>query len=116
MHHQVDRMNPDNQSKRQKQISEAIAHIAGEFFSREASRNSLITVTRADVSPDLANATVYISVLPESAEKAAIAFAKRERSALREFLKKKVSFSTIPTLDVVIDFGEKNRQRITDLL
>jgi hypothetical protein len=35
---------------------------------------------------------------------------------MRDFLKKRVSFSTIPTLDVMIDFGEKNRQRITSLL
>jgi hypothetical protein len=43
-------MNPDNQSKRQKQISEAIAHIAGEFFSREASRNSLINIGCCQIS------------------------------------------------------------------
>lgn len=106
----------DAPSKRQVQIAEAVAHIAGEFFSREANRDSLITVTRADISPDLANATIYISVLPESAEAKALSFAKRARSDMREFLKKKVSFSTIPTLDVEIDFGEKNRQRITQAL
>ncbi len=109
-------MKPEAPTKRQQQIAEALAHIAGEFYSREASRDSLITVTRADVSPDLGNAMIYISVLPESAETKALAFAKRERTALRDYVKKKVTFSTIPTFDVMIDFGEKNRQRITDLL
>lgn len=109
-------MTSDAPSKRQVQIAEAIAHIAGEFFSREANRDSLITVTRADISPDLANATIFISVLPESAEEKALSFAKRSRSDMRDYLKKKVSFSTIPTLDVQIDYGEKNRQRITALL
>ncbi len=109
-------MNPEAPSRRQTQIAEALAHLAGEFFARESNRESLITVTRADISADLANATVYISVLPESAEEKALSFAKRERSAMRDYVKKHVAFSTIPTIDVVIDFGEKNRQRITELL
>lgn len=109
-------MSTDAPTKRQQQVAEAVAHIAGEFFSREANRDSLITVTRADISPDLANAMVYLSVLPDSAETKALAFAKRERSALRDYIKKKVRFSTIPTIDVMIDYGEKNRQRITELL
>ncbi len=108
-------MNNAPRSRRQIQISETIAHLAGEFFSHEASRESLITVTHADVSPDLANATIFLSVLPASAEEKALAFAKRERSALREYVKGKVVFNPIPTLEVEIDYGEKNRQRIDDL-
>jgi ribosome-binding factor A len=103
------------QSRRQTQIAEEIAHLAGQFYSHEASRESLITVTHADVSADLANAMVFISVFPTTAEKKALAFAKRERSALREYIKSKVVFNPIPTLDVEIDYGEKNRQRIDDL-
>lgn len=109
-------MNPDAPTKRQNQVAEALAHLSGEFFSRESSGESLITVTRADISPDLKNVTIFISVLPESAEEKALAFAKRERSALRDYVKSKVSFSSIPTFDVEIDYGEKNRQRITALL
>ena len=71
-------------SIRQIQIAEALAHHAAMFFTRESNGTSLITVTRADVSPDLKNATVYISVLPESAEQKALEFAKRNRTRSEE--------------------------------
>ncbi len=107
------RMNTEAPSRRQTQIAERIAQLSGEFFARESNRESLITVTRADIAADLKNATVYISVLPKSAEEKALAFAKRERSALRDYVKKKVTFSTIPTIEVRIDVGEKNRQQVS---
>lgn len=103
-------------SRRQIQISESIAHLAGQYFARESNRESLITVTRADISPDLKQATVFITVLPESAEEKALAFAKRERTYIREYIKSHSAFHPIPTLEVVIDLGEKNRQHIDILL
>lgn len=99
-------------SRRQTQLAETYAHLAGVFFARESNSESLITVTRADISPDLKNATIYLSVLPESAEEKALHFAKRERSALRDFIKSKTVVNQIPTFEVVIDYGEKNRQRV----
>ena len=104
-----------SEGSRTERIAEAIAHAAATFFERESNHQSLITVTRADVSPDLTNATVYISVLPQSAEKDVLHFARRSRSELRDYVKKVQPMKRIPTLDVVIDEGEKNRQRIDDL-
>jgi ribosome-binding factor A len=103
-------------SKREIQTKEIIAHLAGDFLAREAGRQSLITVTRSEISPDLRNVTVYISVLPESAEKAALAFCKRERSLFREYIKKHSALNFPPTIDFEIDFGEKNRLRIENLM
>lgn len=101
--------------RRQTQVAEAIAHFAGEFFARESNRQSLITVTRANVSPDLKNVTVLISVLPEKFEEAALNFAKRVRTDFREFLKEKSRMKFLPTVAFELDYGEKNRQRIDDL-
>lgn len=97
------------------QLAEAISHYAADFMAREASNQSLITVTRTELSSDMKQATIYISVLPESAERSALAFAKRERSAFREYIKTKSALQRIPTIDFALDFGEKNRQRIDDL-
>ena len=102
-------------SRRQTQIGEAIAHLAGEFFARESNRQSLITVTRADVSPDIKNVTVYFSVLPEKFEDAALNFAKRVRSDFREYLKEYSVLRYLPTVDFALGLGEKNRQRIDEL-
>ena len=78
-------------SRRQAQVSQLIAERAADYFARESNYLSLITVTRADMSPDLKNVMVFISVLPETAEAAALDFAKRSRSEFRAFLTQKTT-------------------------
>lgn len=85
-------------------------------MGQESSRTSLITVTSASVSPDLKRATIFITALPESKEKTALLFAKRKRGEMREFLKKYMHTKVVPFLEVEIDRGEKNRQKIDELL
>ena len=96
-------------------MKEILVHMAGEFLAREASKQSLITATRVEMTPDQRNATIFISVFPESEEGKALAFCKRERSALRNYMREKSSLHFPPTIDFEIDIGEKNRQRIEDL-
>jgi len=102
-------------SNREIKLSEAIAHLAGDFFARESNRQSLITVTRAEVSNDLKTVTVYFSVLPEKYDEDALHFAKRKRTDFREYLKKHSVLRYLPTIDFALDMGEKNRQKIEEL-
>ncbi len=102
-------------TQRQVQVSETIAHLAADYFARESNRESLITVTRADVSPDLKNVIIFISVLPESYEEPVLHFARRSRTDFREYIKKHAAMRYLPNVDFQIDYGEKNRQRIDDL-
>src|SRR4051812_35573501 len=102
-------------SQRQVQVAETIAHIAADYIARESNRESLITVTRADVSPDLKNAIIFFSVLPEKYEEPALHFLRRSRTDFRDYLKTKAAMKFLPNIDFEIDFGEKNRQRIDDL-
>jgi len=97
-------------------VANYIKELAAQFLVREGNNTSLITVTGADTSPDLKRATVFITVLPESKETAALGFVKRKRGELREFLKKNLKIKTIPFIDIKIDLGEKNRQKIDELL
>lgn len=108
--------NEDGLTKRQVQVSLRLREIAQDFFQRESSGLSLITVTRATVSPDLRNATIFITVLPENKEIAALDFAKRQRTELRTDIKKKLQIKVIPFVEIEIDYGEKNRQHIDTLL
>lgn len=103
-------------SKRQIQVSLELRSIAQDFFQRESSGLSLITVTRAEVSPDMRSGTIFITVLPEDKEEAAINFAKRMRTDLRHAIMKRMPVKVIPFLEVEIDYGEKNRQHIDSLL
>ena len=101
---------------RRDKLSSLIKEISAQFLERESNHSSLITVTNCSVSEDTKKATVYITVLPEEKEKAAIGFAKRKRSELRDKIKKSLNVKIIPYIDIEIDMGEKNRQRIDELL
>ncbi len=103
-------------SDRQEKVANFIKELSAQFLGRENNGTSLITVTSATVSPDLKRATVFITVLPDKKEKEALEFAKRKRGELREFLKTKLEIKTIPFLEIGIDLGEKNRQKIDELL
>ena len=99
-------------SLRQDKVSELLRNLTAQFLERESNRQSLVTVTRAEVSSDLKKATVYITVLPEEKEEAALDFAKRKRKELREFVKGKIKFRVLPFLDIELDKAEKIRQKI----
>jgi ribosome-binding factor A len=100
---------------RQEKVKENIKHLVAQFLERESNGTSLITVTDASVSKDLKKATIFITVFPDSGEESALNFAKRKRSDIREFIKKKLQMRVLPFLDFEIDEGEKNRQRIDEL-
>lgn len=109
-------INEEGLSRRQVQVALKVKEIACDFFQRESSGMSLITVTRATVSADLKNSTLFITVLPEKKEEAALDFARRQRTDLRNRVKKQLQIKTIPFFEIEIDYGEKNRQHIDELL
>ncbi len=102
--------------ERNEKVANIIKELSAQFLMQENNRTSLITVISCNTSPDLKRATIYITVLPNSKEKTALEFVKRKRKELREFLKKNIPIKTIPFLDFEIDLGEKNRQKIEELL
>lgn len=88
---------------------------AAEFLVREANPQSLITVTRVDMGGDGKSANIFISVFPDTAEQAAVAFANRHRGDFGEFYKKQRRGAYPPRVEFFIDMGEKNRQRMDEL-
>ncbi len=95
---------------------EALSHLAAEFIQRNSGGQSMITLTGSHLSSDEKRMILFISVLPKEKEEQALSFLKRQRGELREYIKGKVKIQRIPFLDVVIDEGEKNRQKIDQLL
>ena len=101
---------------RLQKLNKELQKAFGEFTERESNRQSLITVTRCDISPDLSNVIVFVSVFPVEQEDQVIKFLNRRKWDAREFIKKKVVIRVIPFVDFQIDYGEKNRQHIDQLL
>ncbi|OGG54816.1 hypothetical protein A3D62_02120 [Candidatus Kaiserbacteria bacterium RIFCSPHIGHO2_02_FULL_49_11] len=102
-------------SQRTEQVAELVREAAALFLNRESNHLSLITVTRAEISPDLKNTTVFISVYPEEKEVEALHFTRRKRSLFKEYLKSHTKLRRIPFVEFEIDHGEKNRQRLDDI-
>lgn len=104
---------------RQEKIKEAITHAAGEYFAREAplgySGHALVTVTRTIISSDSKKAVVFLSLFPDKDEEQILISLKRQRSAFRKHVAEQTAVRPVPTIDFVIDAGEKNRQRIDEL-
>lgn len=116
IYHPIDNVDFEGQTERQIKVGLQIRSIAQDFFQKESSGTSLITVTKADISRDLANTNIYITVLPAIKEEQALHFAKRMRTDLRTILKKKLTIRTIPNVEIKIDEGEKARQVMDKIL
>jgi len=101
---------------RNEKIKNMIKEHSALFIEKESGNTSLITVTRVLISEDGKRATIMISVLPKDKEKAAYGFIKRNLGELRKEIMKNLKINPVPFLDVKIDEGEKNRQKIDELL
>lgn len=101
---------------RKEKIINRIKELSAVYIEKEANPLSLITITRVILSPDSKRADIMISVLPENKEQAAYGFIKRNLGDLRKYITTNLKINPIPYLDVKIDEGEKNRQKIDDLL
>ena len=81
----------------------------------------IVSVTKADVSPDLKNAKIYISVLAKDAEEAKATFAaiKEHASTIRYELAHMMRSRTVPELhflwDETMEYGDKIDQLIKQL-
>lgn len=106
----------DQNSIRSERIKDRIQSLAAKYIATEASRQSLITVTGCLLSDDSKEATILISVLPEDQERPALAFIKHHLQELRGYIKKNSGLGVLPYLHVDLDYGEKNRQKIDDII
>ena len=97
-------------------LEKEIKKFAALFISQESNRTSLITITRCEISSDGKRAVLYVSVLPNSAEAYVVDFLKRRQDDVRGYIKSHSRIGAVPWIRFIIDNGEKNRPRVTELL
>ncbi len=105
----------NNAGNREKRASSNLLHLAAAYIAREAGRNTLITPTRTDISPDRKNATIFVSVFPDDQRDHAIAFLARHRDPFRQYLREHGRFAILPFIKFEFDYGEQNRQRLDEI-
>jgi len=89
-------------NRRQRQVNHAIRRELSDLLAREVSDpriNGIVSVTEVDVSPDLMQAKVFVSVMGNEQEKAEV-FAGLESASyfLRRELGKRIRLRRIPKL------------------
>ena len=103
-------------SNRDERMKEILRDLAARFLLVNGNNSSLLTVTNVNLTRDAKYATIFFTGFPTEFEKTALEFAKRKRSEFKEFIKENSKLGRIPQMDFEIDEGEKNRQKIDDLL
>lgn len=102
---------------RQDKLIKVLKQISATFIEEEANSSPLITVTNADISADMKNATIFFTTIPEDKEDNALLFLSRKEHALREHSRKHLkNMRVLPYFKFAIDKGERNRQKIDELL
>jgi ribosome-binding factor A len=103
------------EKSRNEKIENMLRALANEYLNRESNKTSLITITHVELTPDMKNATIFFTVLPEDKENAAVGFMLRQRKNIRNHIKKNSQFRVLPFIETKLDIGEKNRQLIETL-
>ena len=105
-------MNPNHNEK----IAEAIQKTAADFFNQKSNRKSLITFTSCQMSESGRKAVLYLTVLPEEYEQEVLKFCRRQLKNFVIYFKKRNKIGFLPKIEIEIDKGEKNRQKIEEII
>ena len=97
-------------------LIQQLQECAAEYVSKNSNRTSLVTVTRAEMRDRNENVTFYVSVFPEEAEGPALGFLMRKRGECKQYIKENSRIQRVPHVEFAIDEGEKNRQKVDELL
>ncbi|OGF26801.1 hypothetical protein A2331_05600 [Candidatus Falkowbacteria bacterium RIFOXYB2_FULL_34_18] len=93
---------------RMEQVNELLRGELANLISREITLdNGLITIIYVKCSPNLNQATVGISVLPETMSGTALRALRKHSSGFSGILKKKISLKFIPKFRWVVDSQER---------
>lgn len=103
-------------SERQLKVANLLKEHVATFVLHEANADPLITITRADISPDLKKAIVFFTTIPDGKENDALIFLKRNATEVRNYLKENARLKRIPHLDFMVDAGERHRQHVDEVM
>jgi ribosome-binding factor A len=90
-------------SNHAEKMESRLMQLSAEYFNRETNRQSLITVTDFRLSSDGRRGTIVISVLPDDKAPAALDFAQRQLTELRQYMMEHLRARHIPWLEIKLN-------------
>lgn len=103
---------------RPRRVADLIQRTLAHMLLQEAKdpRFAGVTVTAVNVSPDLANATVYVTILDDSKTKESVAALNHAAGYLRHQLADEVELRIAPRLHFIYDESIRRADKINQLL
>jgi len=93
---------PEN--KRAEQLAEVLKRELNDFFVKELElKDALVTLTQVKVTADLKQATLFLSVLPESHFPSVLNKVEKSLPLARRFLSGRLRLRLCPVLKIVAD-------------
>ena len=112
-------MKPTRTQRLDSEVRRAVSEIvAGPLKNREPSLSGIISVTEADVAPDLKTAKIYVSILAaeESEKKESFRILKENAGFVRHELSQMMRMRTVPSLTFLEDGSMEYGSRMDALL
>jgi len=105
-------------SQRTEQFGENVLHALSELIRIEVELplDIFVSITEVDVSPDLKNANVYITVFPSNKQGTALDILRKNGAMLRSKLAKKNQAKVTPFLNFEIDSVEVAATKVDEIL
>lgn len=105
-------------SKRIQRVNQLIRQEISKLILREieAPKDSLITVTRVSSTPDLREAKVFISVIPEENKSKAFLSLNRKIYQLQQEINKRLKMKIVPKIIFVEEKMAASAARIEEIL
>ncbi len=105
-------------SKRTEQVSELLREEINKIIIKdfEPPRGSLISVSEVSVSPDLKNATAYLSIIPQDQLGTGLKIMKKFGSHVQRELNKALFIRQVPKVHWAIDERDLRYKEIEDAL
>ncbi len=103
-------------ARRQEKMKSLLRKLISEFLLRVDFEKKIISVTEVQISENLRFAKIFLSVYPENGALKILESVKSKTGEIKKYLASKIKIKFMPEVEFIIDAGEKNRQRIEELL
>ena len=105
-------------SQRIQKINELLKRELGRIILKELEfpRDTLITITNVESSPDLREAKIWVSVIPENQISLALQVLKRNIYNLQKKLDKRLKMRPIPRIEFLKESKSEEAQKIEEIL
>lgn len=100
------------------QVNELLKKELGILLLRELDmpENTFITLTRAVATPNLQQAKIYISVMPEGKAKEVLKLLGKEVYEIQQKLNKRLNMRPVPRIEWVVETKTAEAQEIEEIL